>query len=92
MLVQNRSYNSFFRLLQSVIASLMFSTLMFSTLVCSSTLGGPTHSAGGAELYFVDLKDGGRDPHPAQSKTDDHLSRDRGVPGRIAKILATIIC
>jgi hypothetical protein len=53
MLVQNRADNSLFRLLQSVIAS-----LVFSTLVCGSTLGGPTHSPGGAELYFFDLKDG----------------------------------
>ena len=52
MLVQNRAYNSLFWLLHSLVAS-----LVFSTLVCGSTLGGPTHSAGGAELYFVDLKD-----------------------------------
>ena len=57
MLVQNRADNSLFGLLQSVIAS-----LVFSTLVCGSTLGGPTHSAGGAELYFVDLKDGATIP------------------------------
>ena len=57
MLVQNRADNSLFRLLQSVIAS-----LVFSTLVCGSTLGGPTHSPGGAELYFVDLKDGATIP------------------------------
>jgi Domain of unknown function (DUF4399) len=57
MLVQNRADNGLFRLLQSVVAS-----LVFSTLVCGSTLGGPTHSAGGAELYFVDLKDGATIP------------------------------
>ena len=57
MLVQNRADNSLFRLLQSVIAS-----LVFGTLVCGSTLGGPTHSPGGAELYFVDLKDGATIP------------------------------
>ena len=57
MLVQNRAYNSLFRLLQSVISS-----LLFSTLVCESTLGGSTHSAGVAELYFVDLKDGATIP------------------------------
>jgi hypothetical protein len=57
MLVQNRADNSFFRLLQSVIAS-----LVFSTLVCGSTLGGPTHSPGGAEVYFVNLKDGATIP------------------------------
>ena len=57
MLVQNHADNSLFRLLQSVIAS-----LVFSTLVCGSTLGGPTHSPGGAELYFVDLKDGATIP------------------------------
>src|ERR1700730_19433743 len=57
MLVQNRADNSLFRLLQSVAAS-----LVFSTLVCGSTLGGATHSAGGAELYFVDLKDGATIP------------------------------
>jgi hypothetical protein len=57
MLVQNRAHHSLLRLLQSVIAS-----LMFSTLVCGSALGGPTQSAGGAELYFVDLKDGATIP------------------------------
>jgi hypothetical protein len=57
MLVQYRADNSLFGLLQSVVAS-----LVFSTLVCGSTLGGPTHSAGGAELYFVDLKDGATIP------------------------------
>jgi hypothetical protein len=57
MLVQIRADNSLFRLLQSVVAS-----LVFSTLVCGSTLGGPTHSASGAELYFVDLKDGATIP------------------------------
>lgn len=57
MLVQNRADNSLFRLLQSVIAF-----LVFGTLVCGSTLGGPTHSPGGAELYFVDLKDGATIP------------------------------
>ena len=57
MLVQNRADNSLFRLLQSVIAS-----LVFGTLVCGSTLSGPTHSPGGAELYFVDLKDGATIP------------------------------
>jgi hypothetical protein len=57
MLVQNHADKSLFRLLQSVIAS-----LVFSTLVCGSTLGGPTHSPGGAELYFVDLKDGATIP------------------------------
>ena len=57
MLVQNHADNSLFRLLQSVIAS-----LVFGTLVCGSTLGGPTHSPGGAELYLVDLKDGATIP------------------------------
>jgi hypothetical protein len=57
MLVQTRADNGLFRLLQSVVAS-----LVFSTLVCGSTLGGPTHSADGAELYFVDLKDGATIP------------------------------
>jgi hypothetical protein len=57
MLVQNRACNSLFRLLQSVIAS-----LVFSTLVCGSSLGGSTPSAGGAELYFVDLKGGATIP------------------------------
>jgi hypothetical protein len=52
MLVQTRADNGLFRLLQSVVAS-----LVFSTLVCGSTLGGPTHSADGAELYFVALQD-----------------------------------
>src|SRR3984893_12134994 len=57
MLVQNRADNSLFRLLQSVIASLVFGTLM-----CGSTLGGPTDSLDGAELYVVDLNGGATIP------------------------------
>jgi len=60
MLVQNRADNGWLRLLQLVIAS-----LMFSTLVCGSTLGGPTNSPGGAELYFVEIKDGATIPTKA---------------------------
>jgi Domain of unknown function (DUF4399) len=41
---------------------LYLASLVFSTLVCGSTLAGPTHSTGGAEVYFVDLKDGATIP------------------------------